>query len=167
MTIRLGFFSGVFSTALLFFALSFSPPATAQSYGDSACAEAPSTPLRDICQITNAERAKRRLEPLTWDPSVARVAQAHARDMHVRKYFSHTSPDGRTMSDRLKRGKVPYGWAGENIAAGYQTPVRFMKAWMNSKGHRRNILNSKYTRIGIGWAGEKVVQNFTDGRSRN
>lgn len=141
-------------------------PSKPQPPTDVPCAAAPSFPIREICRITNVERKKRSLAPLQWDSRLARVAQAHARDMHVRNYFSHTTPEGRTVKDRLDRGRVPYMWSGENIAWGYETPEKFMAAWMKSRGHRENILLSKYTRIGIGWAGSKVVQNFTDGRSR-
>lgn len=150
-------------------AQSFEFPDDEMSFADpreTACADAPSTPLRAICRITNEERKKRGLIPLIWDARLARVAQLHANDMTKRNYFSHTTPEGRTWKDRLDRGGVPYSWSGENIAWGYETPEKFMQAWMRSRGHRENILHSKYSRIGIGWSGSKVVQDFTDGRKK-
>lgn len=133
---------------------------------DQACGRAPTVNLRSVCRITNHERQKRGIPVLVWDSRVARVAQSHASDMHRRDYFSHTTPEGRTYKDRLDRGGVPYMWSGENIAYGYENAEKFMQAWMRSRGHRQNILHPKFTRLGVGWAGDKVVQNFTDGRAK-
>lgn len=118
----------------------------------------------EICQLTNKERAAQGVGPLTLDAKIVAVAQAFALDMYARNYFSHTSPSGSTMTSRLNAGGVAYKYAGENIAKGQRTPQEAMKSWMNSSGHRANILKSQYKKLGVGYQaqGKIWVQDFTD-----
>lgn len=117
---------------------------------------------KEVADIVNKERRRYGLKPLIGNSMLSQVASAHAKDMHRRDYFSHLSKDGRTMGDRLRERNVPFRIAGENIARGQQTTKRVMQAWMNSPGHRKNILNRSYGRIGIARAGNVWVQNFSN-----
>ena len=71
--------------------------------------------------------------------------------MHNNSYFSHTNLSGESPFDRLKKAGISYRSAGENIAAGQSTPSEVVSAWMNSEGHRKNILNSSYNKMGLGY----------------
>lgn len=115
-----------------------------------------------ICRLVNVERAKDKETVLQLDSRLSQIARAHARDMIKRNYFSHESPDGETMSGRLRKGKAVYKYAGENIARGYKDSENVMIGWMNSRGHRKNILNPRYRKIGIGVVEKHYVQVFTD-----
>ena len=140
-------------------------------FSASVAAQAAPQPCRDVtgekgrenvCRLSNVERQKQGRTPLILDSRLSRVAQAHADDMYRRKYFSHRSPEGRDMGDRLDRANVSYGTAGENIAWGQKTETDVTRAWMHSSGHRRNILSRNYKKIGIGRTGNYWVQVFTD-----
>jgi len=78
------------------------------------------------------------------------VARGHSSDMCERDYFDHTSLDGRSPFDRMRDGGVRFSTAGENIAWGQRSAAEVHRSWMNSSGHRRNILGSGYGRIGVG-----------------
>ena len=104
-------------------------------------------------KLMNAHRRSLGLSPLAWDRRAAAVAQEHSRDMFERDYFSHTSPNGRTMRDRLEAGGVKYSQAGENIAWGQETGRAVLTAWLRSPGHRKNIERSGYTRHGVAKVG--------------
>jgi uncharacterized protein YkwD len=110
----------------------------------------------------NEERAKAGLSPLESSLSIVTVAASHAADMASRGYFSHVSPEGVDMGARLKAGGVTYGWAGENIARGYADCEAVFNAWMNSSGHRANILNSHYRKYGLAVNNLVWVIDFTD-----
>jgi uncharacterized protein YkwD len=110
----------------------------------------------------NEQRAKVGIAPLTLDAKIVAVSQDYAEKMATEGFFSHTSPDSSTMSSRLRAGGVSYGWAGENIAMGQSSPSSVMQAWMNSSGHRANILNSHYKKLGVGAYQKYWVQDFTD-----
>jgi uncharacterized protein YkwD len=101
-------------------------------------------------QLTNAQRAKKKgCSALRVDSRLRTAARGHSKDMHVRDYFEHNSPDGRTPWDRIKA--VGYTQAGaENIAEGYATAQAVVDGWMNSPGHRANILNCSLKAVGIG-----------------
>jgi len=105
-----------------------------------------------VVQLVNAERAKRGLPPLAVHPGVTQVARAKSQDMRDRQYFSHTSPTYGSPFQMLKTFGITYRAAGENIAAGQPSPAAVMQGWMNSPGHRENILNPQYTHIGVGLA---------------
>ncbi|MEV8633430.1 CAP domain-containing protein [Streptosporangium sp. NPDC051023] len=120
-------------------------PAPAPPQGSSAQDE--------VVRLTNVERQAGGCAPLKNDPQLRSAAQGHSDDMAAKNYFSHTSQDGRTMTDRIKAsGFSPMTAWAENIAWGQRTPADVVKAWMNSEGHRRNIMNCAYTHIGVGMA---------------
>ncbi|WP_019155291.1 SafA/ExsA family spore coat assembly protein [Robertmurraya massiliosenegalensis] len=105
-----------------------------------------------VIQLTNQERAKYGLKPLKANWELSRVARYKSADMRDRNYFSHTSPTYGSPFDMIKKFGLSYRSAGENIAAGQTSPEQVVQAWMNSEGHRANILNSGYTEIGVGYA---------------
>lgn len=103
-----------------------------------------------VLNLVNKERTQRGLSPLNYSYELEKVAKAHSLDMASRNYFSHNSPEGKTPFDRIKNAGISYNSAGENIAAGQKSPEEVVNGWMNSPGHRANILNSNYTKMGIG-----------------
>ncbi len=100
-------------------------------------------------ELVNSEREKEGLKKLSYDPALVPVARLHSKDMFARGYFSHYSPEGKTVADRLKGNKIRYLAAGENLAL---APTLNMAhtGLMNSPGHRANILHKSYGKIGIG-----------------
>lgn len=102
-----------------------------------------------VVELVNEERAKAGLKPLTLEKNITAAAQVRA--VETEQSFSHTRPDGRHFSTALKEAGVTYRGAGENIAWGQKTPEQVMNGWMNSAGHRANILNEKFTSIGVGY----------------
>ncbi|MFP3122632.1 CAP domain-containing protein [Ectobacillus funiculus] len=103
-----------------------------------------------VVELTNAERRKNGLRDLQVDNSLANVAQAKSNDMLSKNYFSHTSPTYGSPFDMMRSFGISYSYAGENIAKGQRSADEVVQAWMNSPGHRANILNGNYTHIGIG-----------------
>ena len=104
-----------------------------------------------ILAILNQERATEGLPPLKWDPHLERVAQAHALDMGEHSYFAHENNYGMAPWDRLDQiDPPPYHTSGENIAAGQSDATAVMQGWMDSPGHRANILNDTFSYVGIG-----------------
>ncbi len=102
-----------------------------------------------VVKLVNAERAKAGLSSVTVDTKVQKAAQVRATEQA--KVFSHTRPNGTSCFTALSEAGVNYRGAGENIAYGQTTPQAVMTAWMNSSGHRANILNQKFTKIGVGY----------------
>ena len=102
-----------------------------------------------VAALVNAERAKYGLSALTVDTKVQQAALVRAKE--TAQSFSHTRPNGSSFSTALTEAGVSYRTAGENIAYGQTTPQQVMNAWMNSSGHRANILNANYTTIGVGY----------------
>ncbi|AET61310.1 CAP domain-containing protein [Paenibacillus terrae] len=115
----------------------------------------------EVVKLVNNERSKNGLKPLTSDAKLTEVALAKAKDMSTNNYFDHTSPTYGSPFDMMKKFGVTYTYAGENIAMGQQTPQEVMKAWMNSQGHRENILKAEYTQIGVAYYNGYWVQEFT------
>ncbi|RXJ01651.1 hypothetical protein DS745_09220 [Anaerobacillus alkaliphilus] len=105
----------------------------------------------DIFFLTNAERVKHGVKPLILDLEVNQVARKKSQDMHDQRYFAHRSPVYGSPFDMLTHFGITYRSAGENIAAGYQSAQAVVTGWMNSEGHRKNILNSRFERIGVGY----------------
>jgi uncharacterized protein YkwD len=105
-------------------------------------------------QLTNQQRAQHGCSALRLDTHLRAAARAHSQDMHARGYFDHNSPDGKTPWDRIKAsGYVGAGRGfAENIAMGYATAQAVVNGWMNSPGHRANILNCSLKAVGIGVA---------------
>lgn len=104
----------------------------------------------EVLNLVNMERARAGCAPLTLDSRLTAAAQNHSEDMAVNNYFDHTSPDGTTAAQRVTRAGYNWSATGENIAAGYATPAQVMAGWMQSQGHRANILNCAYTHLGVG-----------------
>lgn len=104
-----------------------------------------------VLQIVNQERSKQGLQPLTLNWELSRVAKIKSQDMRDRNYFNHQSPTYGSPFDMMRNFGISYKSAGENIAAGQRTPQEVMNSWMNSSGHRANILSSSYTQLGIGY----------------
>ncbi len=103
-----------------------------------------------VLDLVNAEREKEGLSALTLSTELTELATMKSKDMAVNNYFSHESPTYGDPFDMLQTYGVTFLAAGENIAAGQPTPESVVTAWMNSEGHRANILNANYTEIGIG-----------------
>jgi uncharacterized YkwD family protein len=116
-----------------------------------------------VVALVNEQRAANGLAPLTLSAELSDVARAKSQDMRDNNYFSHTSPTYGSPFDMLATFGISYRTAGENIAMGYATPEAVVNAWMNSSGHRANILNSSYTQIGVGYVadGNYWTQLFT------
>ena len=106
----------------------------------------------EVIRLVNAERAKYGLSELKEDWQLSRVARYKSEDMRENKYFSHTSPTYGSPFEMIKNFGIPYKSAGENIAKGQKTPAAVVNAWMNSSGHRKNILSTSFTHIGVGYA---------------
>lgn len=105
--------------------------------------------LKQVVDLVNAERAKEGLSPLSINTNVQAAAMVRAKECE--QLFSHTRPDGSSFATALKEQNVSYRSAGENIAWGQHSPKEVMNAWMNSPGHRANIMNPNFTTIGIGY----------------
>jgi uncharacterized protein YkwD len=104
-----------------------------------------------VLTLVNSERAKAGCSAVTANSTLTSVARAHSADMAKRGYFSHTNPDGASPFDRMRAAGYNGRLMGENIAAGYRTAAAVMDGWMNSSGHRANILKCGYREIGIGF----------------
>ena len=107
---------------------------------------------QEILKLVNAERSKQGLSPLTLNWELSRVAKFKSEDMRDNNYFSHNSPTYGTPFQMMKSFGITYKSAGENIAAGQQSSAEVMQSWMNSSGHRANILSENYTQLGVGKA---------------
>ncbi|RCX13477.1 spore coat assembly protein SafA/uncharacterized YkwD family protein [Anaerobacterium chartisolvens] len=106
----------------------------------------------EVVRLVNVQRANAGLKPLTENWELSRIARYKSQDMINKNYFSHTSPTYGSPFDMIKSFGINYSTAGENIAMGQRTAQEVMNGWMNSSGHRANILNSSYTQIGVGLA---------------
>lgn len=113
-----------------------------------------------VIMLVNKERAKQGLPALKVNKPLNTVALDKAKDMSINKYFSHTSPTYGSPFDMMKKYGISYRYAGENIAKGQRTPEEVMKAWMNSDGHRKNIMSPNFTMIGVGYYNGHWVQMF-------
>jgi len=120
---------------------------------------------QQVLELVNVERTKAGLKPLVLDQKLSYVATEKSKDMAVSDYFSHTSPNYGSPFDMMKEFGITYRAAGENIAMGFRTAETVMDGWMNSPGHKANILNEAFGRIGIGvYFGDSVywTQMFID-----
>ncbi|WP_462408614.1 CAP domain-containing protein [Neobacillus sp. Marseille-QA0830] len=107
-----------------------------------------------VVDLTNQERTKNGLSALKVDTTLSKMAHEKSRDMSANNYFSHTSPTYGSPFDMMKQYGITYNYAGENIAMGQQTPEEVVNAWMNSEGHRANILNPNFNYIGVGYVAD-------------
>lgn len=106
---------------------------------------------KEVVRLVNIERSKQGLPALEYDWQLSRVARYKSEDMHKNGYFSHTSPTYGSPFNMMKNFGITYKTAGENIAKGYKTPSAVVEGWMNSPGHRANILNASFTHLGVGY----------------
>lgn len=109
----------------------------------------------EVVRLVNVERSKRGLQLLKENWELSRVARYKSQDMANKNYFSHTSPTYGSPFRMMESFGLKYSAAGENIAYGQRTAQQVMTAWMNSPGHRSNILSPTYTQIGVGYATNK------------
>ncbi|AGZ39792.1 CAP domain-containing protein [Actinoplanes friuliensis] len=146
------------------------PPATTEPPTDTptkppATSPAPTTPPAtpptgnaaleaEVVRIVNVERAKANCPALTADDKLTTAARGHSADMAARNYFSHTTPEGVEFATRITNAGYRWSGAGENIAKGQRTPADVMTSWMNSAGHKANILNCGFKNIGVGVAAD-------------
>lgn len=119
---------------------------------------------KEVVDLVNEQRSKHGLKPLKVSAELSRIARLKSQDMSDKRYFSHTSPTYGTPFQMMKDFGVKYKSAGENIAMGQRTPTEVVTAWMNSPGHRANILNPNYGKIGVGFVSDGYywTQEFTD-----
>jgi len=120
----------------------------------------------EVVNIVNSERQKAGLAPLQYSSELSNVARAKSQDMASKNYFSHTSPTYGDPFSMMKSFGIKYKTAGENIAKGYSSAQSVMKGWMNSSGHKANILNPSFGKIGVGYVNINGTtywtQMFTD-----
>lgn len=109
---------------------------------------------QEVVRLVNAERASYGLPALSIRADLCQYARIKSQDMHDSGYFSHTSPNYGSPFDMMKSFDITYSHAGENIAMGYSTPEAVVSAWMNSEGHRANILSASYTELGVGYVAD-------------
>ncbi|NRG46173.1 sporulation protein [Bacillus sp. CRN 9] len=105
---------------------------------------------QQVLDLTNKEREKNGVPALKLDVELSKVAREKSRDMQSKGYFDHNSPTYGSPFDMMKQFGISYSSAGENIAMGQRSPEEVVQAWMNSQGHRENILNANYTHLGVG-----------------
>ena len=117
---------------------------------------------KEVVRLVNQIRQERGLSPLAYNWELSRVARYKSQDMKDRGYFSHTSPVYGSPFQMIRSFGISYRSAGENIAKGQQTPQAVVTAWMNSSGHRANILSTSFTEIGVGYvpSGKYWTQMF-------
>ena len=111
-----------------------------------------------VVKLVNEERVKAGLSKVTLDKSITSAAMVRTKE--IQTSFSHTRPDGRKFSTALTDQNISYRVAGEKIAGGQKTPEAVMNAWMNSEGHRANILNAQFTKIGVGYLKNASGTNY-------
>ena len=134
------------------------PAGTGSPTGTPAPTGSASGSAAAVIDLVNAERAKAGCSALRSDPRLAAAAQGHSADMAARDYFSHDTPEGVSFATRISNAGYQWSGAAENIAAGQRDAASVMSSWMNSSGHKANILNCGYQDIGVG------VAAATDGK---
>lgn len=119
--------------------------------GNTTTSKTISQTAQQVINLTNEQRRKNGLPDLKADTQLNGVAQRKSDDMQQNNYFSHTSPTYGSPFDMMRDFGVTYKSAGENIAQGQRTPQEVVNSWMNSEGHRKNILSRNFTHIGVGF----------------
>lgn len=128
--------------------------------GDGGEAGTSSSPrAEEVVTLVNSERSQNGCDPVSSEPRLTAAAQEHSEDMNERDYMDHFSPDGEGPGERAERHGYT-AWGAENVAKGQQTAEQVMDAWMNSEGHRANILNCDLSTIGVGESGHAWTQKF-------
>ena len=136
-------------------------PSASPSASKKSAAPASGATAR-VVELVNDERSKAGCKPLTVNAKLTKAAQAHSKDMADHRNMSHTGSNGSSPDDRIKAAGYDWNSYGENVAYGYSTPESVMKGWMDSPGHKRNILDCSYKEIGVGLAqpGDYWTQDF-------
>ncbi len=124
------------------------------------CEDGQADEVCEVFRMVNRARSDQGLDAYAWNTELAVAAQRHAEDMSDNDYFDHASQDGRSFADRAQEAGYGGGPRGENIALGQQSPEQVMESWMNSEGHRRNILEPGSNEIGVGLENAYWVQGF-------
>lgn len=106
---------------------------------------------QEVLRLTNEFRQRNGLKPLVIDQSLDRAADQHSKNMAMQDFFAHTGKDSSRPVDRAQKAGYESGFVGENIAAGYRTAAEVVQGWINSPGHKANMLNPQYNEIGIGY----------------
>lgn len=127
------------------------PAPAAQKAPAAATAPSTSNYEQKVAELVNIERQKNGLAPLTLDSAMSNVARIKSKDMADNNYFAHQSPTYGSAGNMLTQFGIKWSAWGENIAAGQRTPEEVVNAWMNSEGHRANILSPNFSRIGVGY----------------
>ena len=109
---------------------------------------------KEVVELVNGIRVQNGLQPLQQNWELSRVARYKSQDMRNNRYFAHNSPTYGTPFQMIRSFGLSYRTAGENIARGYTTPEAVVSGWMNSSGHRANILNASYKQIGVGYVAD-------------
>ncbi|WP_030813155.1 CAP domain-containing protein [Streptomyces sp. NRRL F-2799] len=140
--------------------------ATAAAPGTPQPAATASGDVARVVELVNAERAKVGCSPVELNSTLTKAAQDHSADMAAHNTMSHTGSDGSDPGSRITAAGYQWSAYGENVAYGYSTPEQVMAGWMNSPGHRENILNCSYKEIGVGLAqpGSYWTQDFGTAR---
>ena len=125
------------------------------------------TITRKVVRLTNRERSRKGLDKLSFNSKLQKAAQSHADDMdRTGRYLAHDSSDGRVLRDRIDDVDYDWSYIAENAATGQASPKAVVQSWMNSPGHRANMLDPEIKEIGVGYAIDDVsatpywVQNF-------
>jgi uncharacterized YkwD family protein len=135
-------------------------PSNGSGSGSGPVVSSNTSYANQVVALVNQERAKANLNPLTSNSALSGMALDKAKDMYNKHYFSHTSPTYGSPFDMMKTYGIRFTYAGENIAMGQKTPQDVMNAWMNSAGHRQNILSPNFTKIGTAYYNGEWVQEF-------
>lgn len=118
---------------------------------NTAVASTKSNYEQRVAELVNVEREKNGLQSLAFNSSISNVARTKSKDMADNNYFAHQSPTYGSAADMLTQNGIKWTAWGENIASGQDTPEEVVNAWMNSEGHRANILSPDFTKIGVGY----------------
>lgn len=126
-------------------------PAAPIEKNDTTVSSSNLTYEQKVVELVNVERQKAGLSTLKMDSAISNVARAKSKDMAVNNYFAHQSPTYGSAGDMLRQFGISWSAWGENIASGQRTPEIVVNAWMNSPGHRANILSNNFSKIGVGY----------------
>ncbi len=155
LCLSLAIITGCLPTGLLTSVTSNTGTSSSQSsnYSNSSASNTTSPSANSfemqVLNLTNVERTKQGLNPVTWNDKLATAMDNHCKDMIANNYFDHISPSGSTPGDRATAAGYRWLKIGENIAKGQTTPKEVVNAWMNSPHHRENILNPDFTELGV------------------
>lgn len=135
-------------------------PAAPNDGGNAAQGQNADQFAQEVLNLVNSQRQNAGLNPLSMDAKLANMAMVKAKDMYDNNYFAHNSPTYGSPFDMMRQFGITYQYAGENIAKGQTSPQQVMNDWMNSPGHKANILKSAFTKIGVAYYRGEWVQEF-------